>query len=116
MFAELGGPRRGREPSQKLGRALRHRLIGLLGVAVDPSTGNVYVANNGNSTASVINGSTNTVTATVTVGSAPYGVAVDPTTNTVYVANSSSNTVSVFDGQVAAPGTPGTPSAVGGSG
>ena len=36
---------------------------------------------------SVIDGATNTVTATVNVGSDPYGVAVDEATDTIYVAN-----------------------------
>jgi YVTN family beta-propeller protein len=47
------------------------------GVAVDATTGTVYAANYGSGTVSVINGATNTVTATVTVGSDPYAVAVD---------------------------------------
>jgi YVTN family beta-propeller protein len=47
---------------------------------------------------SVINGSTNTVTSTISAGSFPYAVAVNPSTNTVYVANSSDNSVSVING------------------
>jgi len=43
---------------------------------VNPATGLVYVANIGSNTVSVINGSTNTVAATVTVGGAPHGLAV----------------------------------------
>jgi len=39
------------------------------------------------SNVSVINGSTNTVTTNVSVGSGPTGVAVNPNTNTIYVAN-----------------------------
>ncbi len=56
----------------------------------------VYVANG--DSVSVISGATNTVVATVTVGSAPYGVGVDARTNMVYVANRFSNTVSVISG------------------
>ena len=47
---------------------------------------------------SVINGSTNTVTSTVPVGSGDYGVAVNPATNTVSVANFNGNSVSVING------------------
>jgi YVTN family beta-propeller protein len=47
----------------------------------------------------VISGETNTVTATIPVGSVPDGVAVDEKTNTIYVANSNSNTVSVLSGR-----------------
>ena len=47
-------------------------------------------------TLSVINGSNNTVTATIAVGGLPWGVAVNPQTNTVYVANGTSNTLSVI--------------------
>jgi YVTN family beta-propeller protein len=57
------------------------------GVAVDPATRTVYVANSGFSTVSVINGATNTVTHTITVGDEPNGVAVDPAirwTHTAY--------------------------------
>ena len=63
------------------------------GVAVDPATGTVYVANSSGNTVSVIDASTNTVTATISVGQGPSGVAVDPATGTVYVTNSTSTTV-----------------------
>ena len=45
---------------------------------------------------SVINGQTNTVTATITVGTGPNGVAVSPLASAVYVANSGDGTVSVI--------------------
>lgn len=44
---------------------------------------------------SIIDTATNTVTATVPVGSSPHGVAVDPTSANVFVANFDGNTVSV---------------------
>ena len=70
------------------------------GVAVDPGTHAVYVANAFDNTVSVIDASTRTVTATVPVGYDPVGVAVDPGTHTVYVTNlvGANNTVSVIDG------------------
>ena len=49
-------------------------------------------------TTSVINGTTDSVLATVKVGNNPYGVAVDPTTHRVYVVNVFDNTISVIDG------------------
>ena len=54
---------------------------------MDPATGTVYVANAYDGTVSVIDAATNTVTATIPVGSNPGEVAVDPATGTVYVAN-----------------------------
>jgi len=65
------------------------------GVAVDPGTHAVYVANAFDNTVSVIDASTRTVTATVPVGYDPVGVAVDPGTHTVYVTNFDGDTVSV---------------------
>ena len=66
------------------------------GVGVNPSTNTIYVANEGSNTVSVIDGSTNAVTATVTVGTNPYDVGVNPSTNTIYVANEGSASVSVL--------------------
>jgi serine/threonine protein kinase, bacterial len=68
------------------------------GVAADPTTRTVYVANRGDGTVSVIDGPTRTVTATVPVGKHPVGVAADPTTHTIYVPNRGDGAVSVIDG------------------
>src|ERR1700754_2286092 len=68
------------------------------GVAVDPGIRTVYVANRGDGTVSVIDGSTRTVTATVPVGFNPEGAAVNPGTHAVYVPNNGDGTVSVIDG------------------
>ena len=62
---------------------------------MDPDTHTVYVADRDR--VSVIDGSTNALTATVPVGKDPGGVAVDPGTRTVYVVNG--DRVSVIDGQ-----------------
>ena len=62
-------------------------------VAVSPLTGDVYVTNFNDGTASVISGRTNTVTATILVGNGPVGVAVSPLTGDVYVANVDDGTV-----------------------
>ena len=74
-----------------------------VGVAVNPVTNRIYentlagvVATNG--VLSVIDGATNTVTATITVGDDPFGVAVNTTVNRIYVANVDSHDVYVVDG------------------
>ena len=68
------------------------------GVAVDPNTDTVYVANNQSNTVSVIDGNTDSVTATIGVGSGPSAISLDPSTDTIYVSNSGGDTVSVIDG------------------
>src|ERR1700731_621419 len=73
------------------------------GVAVSPTgpeAGDVYVVNAGSNTVSLIDPATNTVIATIPVGTSPDGVAVSPTgpeAGDVYVVNAGSNTVSVID-------------------
>jgi uncharacterized repeat protein (TIGR01451 family) len=77
---------------------------GPFGIAVDTDTDTVYVTesgeneNSGSGTVTVIDGSTDAVTGTITVGDDPQGIALDQTTDTIYVANAASNTVSVIDG------------------
>jgi YVTN family beta-propeller protein len=56
-----------------------------------------YIANHLSDNVSVINTATNTVTATVNVGSYPLGVSVSPDGTKVYVANIASNNVSVIN-------------------
>src|SRR5579862_5906253 len=72
------------------------------GVAVNPATNRIYVANRADNTVSVIDGRTYAVVATVPVGPGPAGVAVNPATNRVYVANSTNaidvGSVTVIDG------------------
>ena len=45
-----------------------------MGVAYDPSNGYIYVADSGSDSVSVINGATNTVIATITVGNGHGGL------------------------------------------
>jgi YVTN family beta-propeller protein len=66
------------------------------GLAVNPTTGHVYVTNSSTGVVNVINGDTYNVVGTVPVGLDPFGVAVDPTTNRVYVVNRGANSLSVF--------------------
>ena len=56
-----------------------------------------YVANHGSDTVSVIDTATNTVVATVGVGSSPVWVAVTPDGTHAYVVNQGSKSVSVID-------------------
>jgi YVTN family beta-propeller protein len=67
-------------------------------VAVNPTTGQIYVANNGSGSVSVISGASENVVATIPVGTTPSAIAVDALTNTIYVANSGSGNVSVING------------------
>jgi YVTN family beta-propeller protein len=70
-------------------------------VAVDPLRNKIYVTNYSNDSVAVIDGATNHVTATVTVGAAAFGadaIAVDPLQNTIYVTTSIANSVAVIDG------------------
>ena len=67
-------------------------------LAVDSSTGRVYAANYASNSVTVIDGASNSVVATVSVGTRPQAVAVDSATHRVYVANTHDNTVTVIDG------------------
>ena len=60
-------------------------------------TADAYVTNAGSDTVSVIDTATNTVTATIPVGSTPVRAAVTPDGTRAYVTNAGSDTVSVID-------------------
>jgi len=76
--------------------------VGRRAVDVNSTTSRVYVTVPDSNSVSVIDGTTNTVVATVPVGESPTGVAVNPTTNLIYVTDAAwsawSGTVSVIDG------------------
>ena len=80
--------------------SLKNVLVGLgpNGIAYDQSNGNVYVANYMNGTISVIDGLTNNVTDTITLGtgSTPSGILYNPDTDSLFVADNSSSTVHVI--------------------
>jgi YVTN family beta-propeller protein len=63
-------------------------------MAIDPFTGNVYVANFEDNTVTVINGTEQL--ATIQVGWYPYGIGVNPTNGWVYVSNINDGTISVL--------------------
>jgi YVTN family beta-propeller protein len=65
-------------------------------VTVDPVGGSVYVANEGpTSNISIISGTTNEVSGSITVGGSPDAIVDDPTSSDLYVANWDSDTVNV---------------------
>jgi len=68
------------------------------GVAVNPSTGRIYVANHGDGTISVIDSATKTVVGTITVGDIPAELAINPVTNRLYLTYSDNNITTVIDG------------------
>jgi YVTN family beta-propeller protein len=69
------------------------------GIAVNPNTNMIYVANSAANTISVIDGTTESVVRTIQVrGDNPRGIGVNPNTNIIYVANALSGTVSVING------------------
>ena len=61
------------------------------------ASGYAYITNSGSTTVSVIDITTNKVTATINVGKYPYGVAVNPTGTKVYVSKDKSSVISVID-------------------
>lgn len=75
----------------------------VVGVAVNPATNRVYATANYSSRVYMIDGDTNTVLATLSVGSrlggyCPVHVVANPDTNRVYVANGCSHDIWVIDG------------------
>jgi DNA-binding beta-propeller fold protein YncE len=72
-------------------------------LAVDTVNDFIY-ASNANGTVTVIDGATNTIDSTLTVGNSPTGIAIDPNLNIAYVANSSDTFISVVHGPVRASG------------
>lgn len=67
---------------------------GALKMAIDPLTGNVYVASFEYDTVAVIHGTE--LLTTFDVGWYPYGIGVNPANGWVYVSNSNANTVTVL--------------------
>lgn len=66
------------------------------GISFAPVNNDVYVANSGSNTVSVISSTTNNVISTINVGTNPGAVAYDPANQDVYVTNGGSNNVSVI--------------------
>jgi YVTN family beta-propeller protein len=62
----------------------------------DPGTARIYVTNQLDNSASVIDGDTHKIVATVRVGVSPAAMAVSPDRKSIYIANTGSDTVSVL--------------------
>lgn len=69
-----------------------------IGVDVNTITNRIYVAETASEGVSVIDGTTDTVIATIATGAGAESVSVNETTNRIYVANFFVDTVSVIDG------------------
>jgi YVTN family beta-propeller protein len=67
-------------------------------VLYDPENNQLYVANFGSATVSIIAGANNRVVSTLSVGTYPTIPVLDPTSGNVYVVNDGSNNVSVISG------------------
>lgn len=65
-------------------------------IAITPDGAFAYVTNLGSNNVSVINTSSNSVIATVPVGSRPFGIAVSPDGSLAYVGNDEEGTISVI--------------------
>ncbi|MFJ9846064.1 IPT/TIG domain-containing protein [Kitasatospora sp. NPDC101155] len=70
---------------------------GPIGIAITPNGRHAYVANNGDSTVSVIDTAFFTTVATIPGLAGPVGVALGPSGTSAYVTNAGSGTVSVID-------------------
>jgi len=68
------------------------------GISTNTTTNVVYVSNTGTNTVSVIDGASNTVTATIITGNAPGPIAVYVPANLIFVYNTKDKTMSIIDG------------------
>ena len=66
-------------------------------ISFDSNNGYLYVTNSVSNNVSVINGSTNTIVNTISVGIDPRGISFDSNNGYLYVTNSGSNNVSVIN-------------------
>jgi YVTN family beta-propeller protein len=74
-------------------------LFSPTGIAYNSDNGNLYVANRGSDTISVINGSTNSLIDEISLDAvAPSGIIYNAANNYIYVTNAGSNSVSVING------------------
>jgi YVTN family beta-propeller protein len=76
-----------------------HTGLGPVSIAVNEQTGRVYVANSGDRSISVIDGSTDTVITRGGTAARPYAIAIDEVSDKVFVSNTFSGLLSVMDGK-----------------
>ncbi|VFJ15392.1 YncE family protein [Candidatus Nitrosocosmicus franklandus] len=69
-----------------------------IGVAINPLTDKVYVANQYSNTVSVYDAKTDKLIKTIPAGTFPYGVDANPYNNRIYVTNRGSDDLTVIDG------------------
>jgi YVTN family beta-propeller protein len=68
------------------------------GIAVNPRTGEVYVADSATSTVVVVDGRLRKILARIPVGMNPFALAINPDANRIFVIHQDSQFVSVLDG------------------
>lgn len=68
-------------------------------IAINRGTSEVYVANYGDGTVTVIDETDGRVIATIAVGQHPQAIAVDEKQDLIFVANTKDNTMSIIDGR-----------------
>jgi YVTN family beta-propeller protein len=68
------------------------------GVAVNPVTNRIYVIDIGSNSVHVIDGLTNDMITSVSVGKKPVTIALNVRSNTLYLTNHDSNDISIIDG------------------
>jgi len=66
--------------------------------AADPGLNRVYVANYASNDVTVLEGTSNSLIATIKVGEHPQAIAVNPSAHEVFVTNTHSNSVTVING------------------
>jgi len=70
--------------------------IGPFAMAVNPVTNKIYIANAFSNNVTVIDGATNNVITTITVGAEPWAFTWNPVQNRTYVANRMGSSISVI--------------------
>lgn len=68
------------------------------GIAFNPNTDEVYIADGTSNTVSVLDGKSYDTKKTLKVGKTPQFVSVDPSLNVIYVGNLDSKSISIIDG------------------
>ena len=75
-----------------------HVGAGAVALAINSVTNRIYVANSQGGSITVLDGTTDSVFATLDVGANPYVVAVNSVANKIYVSNTFSEVVTIIDG------------------